>query len=491
METSYNNRLRFHSQVNPQEDSNLISAICTQLTQLNNCLTDYQISNNKKLESINLKVDLQLREINTKIDLLSEDIRGLAQNIPIPADDRYKNNRNHDKVLEIFNKHINKLNSDIQELSSSLYSGKEANRLPESRREEPLSYRGSVQRGEENEKSTNDMLHTTTGQIPIDQNMANKGRMWVKASSLKSPMPFHISAPSSPTVNKFNFDFPGPINTLNDRTTTTYASHGMTRDLGPGVELDNTELIRANESRKNEKSSTNIENTRGNIPYTYSQPIMTSRNGFLGTKEVTSTSSSSKNILENPPQNVIENRIVDQSEYNNIAGEGHCNPIEVEVNNPGSFSRVLNTSAENNKVWKPQTKASDPLDRLTNIIKNNIPGAILIKNKKPSATPQYRLEKSLKNVSEIWQEYEYGINGKPSLKHLEAKYSTKWRNETELRTYLRRKKIYDAIEKGKEIGYTEEQIIEELEVSRTFEKFGVMKKKPLLWLYSNIPDKFS
>ena len=40
------------------------------------------------------------------------------------------------------------------------------------------------------------------------------------------------------------------------------------------------------------------------------------------------------------------------------------------------------------------------------------------------------------------------------------------------------------------MGYHERQIIEELELLRTYDSFGVVKKKPLLWLYSNIPRKF-
>ena len=108
-----------------------------------------------------------------------------------------------------------------------------------------------------------------------------------------------------------------------------------------------------------------------------------------------------------------------------------------------------------------------------------------------TGTPQYKLEKNLKNVQEIWQEYEYGINGKPPLKDLEKQYSCKWRDEAELRTFLRRKKIYSAVEKGIKNGYDEDYILRELEKIRSFEQFGALKKKPLLWLYSNIPSKFT
>ncbi|KAI5961784.1 HOT1 [Candida margitis] len=105
--------------------------------------------------------------------------------------------------------------------------------------------------------------------------------------------------------------------------------------------------------------------------------------------------------------------------------------------------------------------------------------------------PQYKLERSLKSIADIWKEFAYGVNGKPPLKSLEAKYGTKWRNETESRTFLRRKKIYEAIEVGKSKGYSEDDVILELEDYRSFEKNGSLKKKPLSWVSSNIPEKFT
>ena len=105
--------------------------------------------------------------------------------------------------------------------------------------------------------------------------------------------------------------------------------------------------------------------------------------------------------------------------------------------------------------------------------------------------PQYKLERSLKALADIWKEYAHGMNNKPPLKSLENKYGTKWRNETESRTFLRRKKIYEAIENGITKGYTEDQVIQQLEDHRTYRKNGSLKRKPLLWLSSNMPEKFN
>lgn len=111
--------------------------------------------------------------------------------------------------------------------------------------------------------------------------------------------------------------------------------------------------------------------------------------------------------------------------------------------------------------------------------------------RRKSSVTQYKLEKSLKSVQEIWQEYEYGLQGKPPLKILEAKFSAKWRDETESRTFLRRKKIYEAIENGIRNGYDEAVVIDELEEARVYSSRDAIKKRSLHWLYTNIPPKFS
>ena len=105
--------------------------------------------------------------------------------------------------------------------------------------------------------------------------------------------------------------------------------------------------------------------------------------------------------------------------------------------------------------------------------------------------PKYRMERLLKLILEIWREYEYGLNDKPPLKQLELQYGTKWRNETELRTFLRRKKIYEAIEVGKQKGYTEDEIIADLEEHRSYNVNGLVKRYPLLWLVVNMPAKYT
>jgi hypothetical protein len=111
-------------------------------------------------------------------------------------------------------------------------------------------------------------------------------------------------------------------------------------------------------------------------------------------------------------------------------------------------------------------------------------------NKVKNDGSMIRLERSLKTVADVWKEYEYGIKDKPPLKDLEIKFGAKWRNGTESRTFLRRKKIYEAVQYGKEKGHSEHEIIAELELHRSYSHNGQAKRKPLLWLCRNIPEKY-
>ena len=59
------------------------------------------------------------------------------------------------------------------------------------------------------------------------------------------------------------------------------------------------------------------------------------------------------------------------------------------------------------------------------------------------------------------------------------------------RERFKKEKIYEAIEIGISKGYTEDEVIQELEMHRSYNKNGVIKRKPLLWLSSNMPEKFN
>lgn len=166
MDGSYNNDHRVYNQLSPLESSNTVNAIFSQINQLNNHFTNYQISNNKKIESINQKVNLQFNAINETLNGLSKQVNVLSRKISMPTKDSTP--RNDDKVLEIFNKHINKLSNDIQELSSSLYTGNDnLNRQLGLEKDTVLVGRDLIQNGDVGQK------------IIITTDMRNRQRLWL------------------------------------------------------------------------------------------------------------------------------------------------------------------------------------------------------------------------------------------------------------------------------------------------------------------------
>ena len=515
MDGSYNNDHRVYNQLSQLESSNTVNAIFSQINQLNNHFTNYQISNNKKIESINQKVNFQFNAINEKLNDLSEQVNSLGRKISMPPKDT--THRNDDKVLEIFNKHINKLSNDIQELSSSLYTGNDnLNRQLGLEKDTVLVGRDPIQNGDVGQKNNNNYRHAESPEImAIDMDIDNRNRSWPKSLSLRSPAPQPNSAPSSPFTNRY-IDFPAPL----ERNTTigddiNYGNrNGINVIENPELRLEEVQRINTNKGGTgNKKSKTNILKTEASSSQPYMYSLMNSRLqvSLQGTKAFQSSVKRPipKNNSENLTQD-LQGQILKLPEYQDLDNHNQISELhrtsimsnqsrtleiigpETDVA-PNSFGQVSNIATEKRGSLELNSVKEAPnpsMEKPPKQPKSNIPGVTLLKGKKPSTTPQYKLEKSLRNVFEIWKEYEYGINGKPPLRQLEAQYNTKWRNETELRTFLRRKKIYDAIEKGKKVGYHERQIIEELELLRTYDSFGVVKKKPLLWLYSNIPRKF-
>ncbi|OAD68055.1 hypothetical protein PHYBLDRAFT_69131 [Phycomyces blakesleeanus NRRL 1555(-)] len=72
----------------------------------------------------------------------------------------------------------------------------------------------------------------------------------------------------------------------------------------------------------------------------------------------------------------------------------------------------------------------------------NIPSSVAMK----SSFPQYKMNRIIVTVTDLWREYASGFNDSPSIQSLEAKYGTRWRQDRkESRYFSRRKEIYDAI----------------------------------------------
>ena len=100
----------------------------------------------------------------------------------------------------------------------------------------------------------------------------------------------------------------------------------------------------------------------------------------------------------------------------------------------------------------------------------------------------YRILKAPTDVKTIWEEYDTGIRGKPSIKHLESKYGNKWRLNKNKKTFSRRKRLYKFILNGMEKGKTAQEMIETLENKRLYkdDEDGEVKKRTIGWLQESL-----
>lgn len=522
MTISYNT----HRRNNTQQDSpnpEMIGGIYSQISQLNHYFANYQIYNDKKIESLNTKVELYLKSIDEKLDHLSVKFNELSDQLLAPMENvtslhRYKDG----KILEIFHKHITTLSKEIQGLGSSV--PREIHTLQnyvEVPTETLVTEKTRHHEDTNRDYSSFRGVRLLQSNIPTEAHIDNTMREDIlsqKALRLRPQAHQPSSAPSSPLNNRYSFDLSKADKNLTNRAGNHTTNTTRVDSIG------HAELISNHENSNNTKSALNLDSHGPNSLYTLSVPIISPEIPQYQRKEAVSHSihTSNKSGVDGSNLDIQHNRIHnDFSDFEGCMDIGRTIDKERTRHTDGdqgvisTHSQVMHYSSENDissddngtsniagkyRISKP--KASGKTENLTNdrdilerrtkgSMDKEIPGLNLLRNAKVKTTPQYKLEKSLKNVEEIWIEYAYGINGKPPLKELEAQYNAKWRNETELRTFLRRKKIYDAIEKGKAAGYDETKIINELEALRTYEKFGVLKKKPLLWLYTNIPIKFT
>ncbi|KAK9387825.1 transcriptional activator of glycolytic enzymes-domain-containing protein [Lipomyces mesembrius] len=116
---------------------------------------------------------------------------------------------------------------------------------------------------------------------------------------------------------------------------------------------------------------------------------------------------------------------------------------------------------------------------------------------RPQAPPQSRGEPgrlmyvmaiNVRSVKDMWIEYANGINGGPSIRQLENQHGTAWRGgarSAQSRKFQRQRAVYDAIERGIEMGKSADECCQELEQLRA-RPDG--KWHSLTWLLHNIPS---
>ncbi|KAK7205682.1 transcriptional activator of glycolytic enzymes-domain-containing protein, partial [Myxozyma melibiosi] len=76
---------------------------------------------------------------------------------------------------------------------------------------------------------------------------------------------------------------------------------------------------------------------------------------------------------------------------------------------------------------------------------------------------------NVRSVKDMWIEYAHGINGGPAIRTLENQHGTAWRGgarSAQSRKFQRQRAVYDAIEKGIELGKSAEDCCHELEQLR-------------------------
>jgi len=63
-----------------------------------------------------------------------------------------------------------------------------------------------------------------------------------------------------------------------------------------------------------------------------------------------------------------------------------------------------------------------------------------------NAVPEYRMNRTIQTVRELWQEWSQGVEGGPAVVELERRFQARWRRDSSVRMhYLRRKYIVDEI----------------------------------------------
>lgn len=130
----------------------------------------------------------------------------------------------------------------------------------------------------------------------------------------------------------------------------------------------------------------------------------------------------------------------------------------------------LNPSEQLNIVALPTSDIQDST-RETHITT----GEIDITTRETQVPINYKMSRQLITVKELWEEWENGLLGQPSISSLEVRFGSKWRNTAaEKKFFQRRKKIIDYIHmKSIADGVTHDMVIAELDAFRERNKLSL------------------
>lgn len=463
-----------------------INDIYAQLVKLTSLIATNQGETNEKMNEFNLK----LSYINESFELVKHNLNDLSQQIILLLQNSGMLNQpyfNQSKLLETIQKNIHKMGKDLEELSLV---------------------------------------------APVPSHLSHPSQSFLPLQSQRhfdDEVDYSKSNPTSPFIsNRFNFD----INTLN-KGFPEMVGEKKKRSRGSDVEqVQQPQLqgqIQQGQSQHRTQAHVpqNISSYTLPIPNILPEEFPKSQMKYMGGNAAAAAAFMSA-LPSNQTQNLQGQNLQGQNlQGQNLQGQSlqgqnlqSQNLQSQNLQSQNLLANLQSQSSQSQSMTQSQSLSSQNLSSsLTSqsqprFYQDDIEDKQKKKRKRrpsvvtpistaasvasPTSTsaadeemPIYKLERSLKSISEIWKEYEYGLNDKPPLRLLEAKYGTKWRNETESRTFLRRKKIYEAIECGKSKGLREDQVIADLESYRSFEHNGVLKRRPLLWLCQNVPDKYT
>lgn len=491
---------------------------------IHNLQSQFAHYQNTQFNQLMMKISFlhdSMDHMKLQVNDLSQQVLFLAKNSGMISGTNSNPNstfNNQFKAFEVFTKHLNELNKEIEEISSSSQGIQ------------------NQQQQQQQHQQQQQQLHQPHHQAQIPPPPSHPPQQTLQLQSNHSQFQgpsVHLGVPlnsNGPPASQFDeevdsitrkgLSLRSPANSSPNPTSHyvfdvgPFASRNMNGnnannlyDKGP-----TTSVIRPNKKRRKQQKNSQ-EDTPANEPESTLQlqrrlPVQQQSRQTLAQSSSTYPNSY---ILPMPPllsddklgQNLGSSTNNDPTQFMLQRDNGtvmtsalrqppnHTRPPPNQQTASGfSFDDEIDSIEQLENDKQNEGSSSESAKRTSKKRKQSESGKMTI-SVNPLNIPQYKLERSLKSLAEIWKEYAHGLNNKPPLKSLETKYGTKWRNETESRTFLRRKKIYEAIEIGISKGYTEDEVIQELEMHRSYNKNGVIKRKPLLWLSSNMPEKFN
>ncbi|RKO83415.1 transcriptional activator of glycolytic enzymes-domain-containing protein [Blyttiomyces helicus] len=103
------------------------------------------------------------------------------------------------------------------------------------------------------------------------------------------------------------------------------------------------------------------------------------------------------------------------------------------------------------------------------------PKAAALARRDAPARAEYTMSKTITTITQAWREYRYGLEGRPSIREMEASHKG-WRTpNTKAQRFCRRRPVWIEIERRMEGGMSEEEAVQALEDERVQRKESLFK----------------